>query len=191
MKKIIAALHMSLDGYIEDANGDSSWIESWGDDFGVIPRVDTLLLGRAMYPGYEQYWGAVHDRPTQPAPFTGRIPGPEEVEYAAFAVSRPHVVLSTTMTEANWPNTRIIRDIAEVRRMKEDQGLDVHAVGGARLIGSLLNAGLVDELMVVVQPILLGGGKALFGHMTDRHRLSPSEVKPMAKGALRLTYDVL
>jgi dihydrofolate reductase len=190
MRKIIAALHISLDGCIEDANGDVGWIESWEDAFDVVPRVDTFLLGGGMYPGYEDYWGAVFSHPSEPAPFSGKIPAAGEVDYARFAHDTPHVVLSNTLRQVSWPNSRIIRDIADVHALKQAAGKYIHAVGGARLVGSLLNAGLVDELTVVVQPLLLGGGKALFGDVTGRHGLALQDVRKLGNGAVQLTYTL-
>ncbi len=187
MRKIIAALHISLDGYVEDANGDVGWIESWEDAFDVVPRVDTFLLGGGMYPGY---WGAVFAHPDEPAPFSGKVPAAGEVDYARAAHDTPHVVLSTTMRKVRWPNTRIIREVADVRALKQAGAKDIHAVGGAGLVGSLLNAGLVDELTVVVQPLLLGGGKALFGDVAGRHRLALQDVRTLGNGAVQITYTL-
>jgi dihydrofolate reductase len=59
VRKIIAALQTSLDGLIEGPNGELDWVESWEDPFDLLSQVDAFILGRGMYAGYEQYWGAV------------------------------------------------------------------------------------------------------------------------------------
>lgn len=190
MRNIIAALQVSLDGFIEGATGELDWIDTWEDPFGILPRIDLCLLGGGMYPGYEQYWSAILADPNSVLPFTGKVATEGEVEYAAFARDTPHLVLSRTLNQVAWRNTRIARDIEAVRQVKQAHGKDIHAVGGAALVGSLLNHGLVDELLVVVHPILLGGGKALFKDVTARHRLTLAETHPLPGGAVRLAYRV-
>ena len=74
--------------------------------------------------------------------------------------------------------------------MKEGPGKDMHAVGGATLVSSLMNAGLVDEIRLVVQPIVLGGGKPLFKDVKERHALTLLEARPLKAGAVWLNYRV-
>lgn len=187
-RKIIAALQMSLDGYIEGANGEIDWIRSWEDPFDLLSEIDTCILGGGMYPGYESYWGAIMADPAAVSPFTGAAATPGEIEYARFARGAQHIVLSRTLQTAAWSNTRIIRDADEIRALKQQPGRNIHAVGGASLVGSLINGGLVDELRIVVQPILLGAGKALFRDLTGRHALRLGEVKTIGDGTVRLSY---
>lgn len=97
MKKIIAALITTLDGYIEDSQGQTDWISSWEDEEDTTPLFDTCLLGAGMHPGYEQYWTAVRNAPDQPLPFSGALATPGERDYAQFAYTTPHIVLSTRM----------------------------------------------------------------------------------------------
>lgn len=104
-------------------------------------------------------------------PFTGKVASEGEIAYAHFAERTPHVVLSKTLDKVTWKNTRIVRDIEEIRRMKQRPGKDMHAVGGATLVGSLMNQLVIDELRLVVYPIVLGGGKALFKDVRERHAL--------------------
>lgn len=191
MRKIIAALQVSLDGYIEGSNGEIDWIRSWEDPFDILPEVDTCILGGRMYPGYEAYWGAIMADPSAVSPFTGQAATQGEVDYARFASTAQHVVLSRTLTTVAWPNTRIIRSADEIAALKQQPGKNIHAVGGATLVGSLVNLRLVDELRIVVQPILLGAGKALFGAVLDRHALALGEAKPIGDDMVRLTYSVV
>jgi dihydrofolate reductase len=88
-----------------------------------------------------------------------------------------------------WNNTRIVRDVDEIRKIKQHPGKDMHAVGGATLVSSLMNLGLIDELRLVVQPIVLGKGKALFKDVKERHVLKLLEAKPLKSGVVRLTYS--
>jgi dihydrofolate reductase len=188
MRRIIAALQLSLDGHIEGPRGELDWVASWEDPFDLLPQIDTCILGGRMYPGYEQYWSAVLADPEGVLPFTGKAPTRGEIEYARFARATPHVVLSTTLDRVAWDNTRIVRDVAEIRAMKERPGRDMHAVGGAALVSSLVRLGLVDELRLVVQPVILGEGKPLFERVRERHALTLLEARPLGSGAVRLTY---
>jgi dihydrofolate reductase len=190
VRKIIAALQMSLDGFIEGPDGELDWIDSWEDPFDLLPQIDTCVLGRKMYPGYEQYWGAIRANPAGVLPITGRVATKGEVEYAQFAARTPHIVLSRTLREVAWKNTRIIQDAEELRAMKERPGKDMHAVGGATLVSSLINVRLVDELRLVIQPIILGRGKPLFNDIRQRHTLTLLETKPLTSGMVRLSYKL-
>jgi dihydrofolate reductase len=189
MRKIVAALVVSVDGFIEGPNGELDWVDTWEDLFDLLPHIDTCILGRRMYPGYEQYWGAILANPGAVLPFTGRVATKGEIAYARFAERTPHVVLSRTLDAVAWKNTRIVRDVEDIRGMKQQPGKDMHAVGGATLVGSLMNQRLIDELRLVVHPIVLGGGTALFKDVTERRALKHLDTKPLKSGLVRLTYS--
>ena len=134
------------------------------------PRSTRASSVRGMYPGYERYWGAILADPKAILPFTGKVATKGEIAYAHFAERTPHIVLSRTLDKVAWKNTRIVRDVEDIRQMKQQPGKDMHAVGGATLVGSLMNERLIDELRLVVHPLILGGGKALFKDVKERHR---------------------
>jgi dihydrofolate reductase len=123
-------------------------------------------------------------------PFTGRPATEGEIEYAEFAGRTPHIVLSSKLQTVSWKNTKIVRDLQDVRRLKEATGRDMHAVGGATLVSSLMNAELVDEIRLVVQPIVLGRGKPLFKDVKERHALTLLATRPLKKGAVSVSYSV-
>lgn len=70
MRRIIAALMVSVDGLIEGPKGELDWVETWDDPFDLVPQIDTLILGRGMYPGYEQYWRAILANPEGILPYS-------------------------------------------------------------------------------------------------------------------------
>src|SRR4029450_5797188 len=82
MRKIIAALVVSVDGFIEGPNGELDWVDTWEDPFDLLPQIDTCILGRRMYPGYEQYWGAILANPAGVLPITGTAASKGELTYA-------------------------------------------------------------------------------------------------------------
>jgi dihydrofolate reductase len=188
MRKIIAALQVSVDGFIEGPNGALDWVDTWEDQFDLSHQIDACVLGAGMYPGYEQYWRAILANPDGILPFTGRVASPGEIAYAHWADQTPHFVLSTTLQSVNWPVARIIRSADEIRLMKHQPGKDIHAVGGATFISSLMNMELLDEIRLVMHPVVLGGGKALFKGVEGRHALELTHVWRIASGPVRLIY---
>jgi len=189
MRKIIAALQVSLDGFIEGPQGELDWVESWEDSFDLVPRIDTCILGGGMYPGYEQYWLAILANPKGILPFSGKVATKGEIAFAHFADKTPHIVLSRTLSKVSWKTTRIVRDVEDIRRMKQQPGKDMYAVGGATLVSSLMNLGLVDELQLMVHPLVLGEGKALFKDVKQRHALKLINANPLKSGKVGLTYS--
>lgn len=190
MRKIIAALQVSLDGFIEGPNGELDWVGTWDDPFDdMFPQIDTCILGRGMYPGYEQYWLAILANPESALPFTGKVASKGEIDYARFADKTPHIVLSKTLDKVAWKTARVVRGVEEIRNMKQQSGKDIYAVGGATLVSSLMNLGLIDEFRLVVHPIILGGGKALFKDVKERHALKLLKAKPFKSGLVCLTYS--
>ena len=189
MRKLIAALVVSVDGCIEGPHGELDWVDTWEEPFDLLPQIDTCLLGRQMYPGYEQYWGAILATPEGTLPCTGKVASEGEIAYAPFAASTPPIVLTRTLDSVAWRNTRIVRDVEAIRRMQQQPGKDMHAVGGATLVCNLMNQRLIDELRLVVYPIILGGGKALFKDVKERHALTLLGTKPLQSGLVRRTYS--
>ena len=171
-RRIIAAIQVSVDGLIEGPNGEVDWVGSWDDSFGLLPQIDTCVLGGGMYPGYEEYWLSILGNPEGVLSLTGEVPTEDEIAYARFADRTPHFVLSRTLEQVRWQTSTVVRDLAEIRRLKEEPGKDIYAVGGATFISSLMNDGLVDELRLTVRPIVLGRGKPLFKDVSDRHALA-------------------
>jgi len=191
MRKIIAALQVSLDGFIEGPQGELDWVESWEDPFDLVPRIDTCILGGGMYPGYEQYWLAILANPEGILPFSGKVASKGEIAFAHFADQTPHIVLSRTLSKVSWKTTRIVRDVEDIRRLKQQPGKDMYAVGGATLVSSLMNLGLVDELQLMVHPLVLGEGKALFKDVKQRHALKLIHATPWKSGKVGLAYSTL
>jgi len=142
-----------------------------------------------MYPGYGDYWTSIYTDPKRVPPFETRLPSDREIAYAQLAAKTPHFVVSTTLDSVAWPPTaRIIRDLAELRTLKAQAGKNIYVVGGPTLVVSLLNAGLLDELRLIVHPLLLSGGKALFEGVDKRRSLELVKVDSTESGKVILTY---
>jgi len=171
MRKLIAGMKISVDGKIEAPDRGADWVEAWSEDYGLTSQIDACLLGAGMYPGYEQYWTGIQNEPSKPAWITGNAPTTAELEWARFIKQTPHYVLSSKLTSAAWPNTSFLRTVEEIQALKHQRGKDIYLIGGARTTASLIDAGLVDELRLIVYPLIAGEGKTLFENREHRHPL--------------------
>jgi dihydrofolate reductase len=187
-RSLIAAMQVTLDGRILGPEGEVDWVDSWADGLELLGPVDAFLLGGGMFGEYEQFWAAIRDDPSAAAEWLGRDPYPREVDYARVAAETPHLVLSTTLTETTWPSARIVRDIAELRALRDEPGKPVYVVGGPGLIASLIDEGLLDELRLIMHPVLAGGGTPFYDGRRDALELVAAE--PTASGRVHLTYRV-
>ena len=190
MRKLIAAMKTSVDAKVEGPEGVADWVEAWSDDYDLTPQVDACLLGAGMYPGYAQYWTPIRNEPDKPHPLTGQPPTAAEIEWSRFAAQTPHYVLSTTMKSALWPNTSFLRGLDDVLALKQRPGKDIYLIGGARTTANLIDAGLVDELRLIVYPLIAGEGKALLATTERRRGLELRKVQQLPGGRVSLIYGI-
>lgn len=190
MRKIIAGMQVSIDAKIEGPLGYADWVPDWGDTFGLLPEIDTCVLGARMYPGYEGYWDAIAHNPARPLELTGKLPTPEEIEYARFAVETPHYVLSSRVGEAIWRKTSFIASLEPIHRIKEGVGKSIYVVGGAETVARMLDADLIDELRLTLHPLVAGEGLPLFDKVKRRHAFKLQSAIPLKEGKLSLRYSL-
>jgi dihydrofolate reductase len=177
MRKIVAGLFISLDGVFEAP--DQWHFPYFNDEMGEavggqIAAADAMLLGRVTYEEFAGYW-------TQQG---------SEVELADHMNNTPKFVVSTTLDRADWQNTTLIKDnvAEELTRLKEQPGKDISVVGSGTLVRSLLRDGLLDELRLLVHPIVVGRGKHLFEPGMEQTPLELVESQTFSTGVLYLTY---
>ena len=187
MRKLIAAMKITLDGKM-DGPRSADWVEAWSDDYGLTPQIDACLLGGGMYPGYEYYWTSIQNEPEKPIRVNAAAPTPAEREWAHFIARTPHYVLSNTLNSATWAATTFLRAAEEIAALKRQSGKDIYLIGGARTTASLIDAGFVDELRLLVYPLIAGEGKALFAASERRRKLQLREAQPLSDGRLSLIY---
>lgn len=182
MRRIFAFLVSTVDGYYEGPNGEFDWpvVDDEFNRFAIeqLDEVDTLIFGRATYEGMASYW---------PTPAAER----NDPKVAGAMNSLDKLVVSRTLAEATWANTRLISDdvTGELARLKQRPGRDMVIMGSSNLTVSLLQAGLVDELRIMVMPVVLGDGHSLFRTANDRFSLKLVGVKPFDSGNVWLTYQ--
>jgi dihydrofolate reductase len=133
----IAALQVSLDGYLQGANGEVDWVDSWGDALGLVAGADAAVLGGGTYPGYEMLWGSIAADPRSGTAILGREVTEGEADYALWTQRTPHYVVSTTLEKVSWETAHLVRDVSELRPLKKQPGGAVYVIGGAALVASL------------------------------------------------------
>ncbi len=185
------AMMTSLDGFAAGPNGEMDWLPPFNDEslwkdahaemWKQLNAVDTMVLGRVTYQIWEKYW-----------PEAGKNPSSSESDrlFSRFADMTQKVVLSNTLTDVIWKNTRLIRKNhkEELRKLKEQKGKNIAIAGGAGLARSVIEMGLVDEFLITVHPVILGQGKPLFGRLDAPVKLDLVRTKKMASGAVLLHY---
>jgi len=190
MRKLVAGMKISVDGKMEGAEGMADWAEAWSEDYDLTSQIDACVLGGGMYAGYERYWTGIQNEPQTPAWITGKPPTPAELEWADFIKRTPHYVLSNTLDETQWPTTRFIQSVKDIAALKRQPGKDIYLIGGARTVAGCLDAGLLDELRLIVYPLIAGGGKALFATAEHRHGLDLRKVQQLPDGKISLIYGI-
>jgi dihydrofolate reductase len=190
MRKLIAGLKVSLDGKVAGPTGIADWVDAWSEDYDLTSHIDACVLGRSMYPGYEAYWTAVQNAPDGPSPITGKPPTPGELEWGRFASRTAHYVLSNSPTTALWQNTGFLKTVEELAVLKQQQGKHIYLVGGAGTIASLLDAGLIDEIRLIVYPLVAGEGTTPFETTKRRHALKLLSTRRMQGGRVWLNYEL-
>jgi dihydrofolate reductase len=183
MRKIKAFLLTSLDGYFE---GQNPWEIDWhnvDEEFNELAiqqldGSDYLVFGRATYQGMAQYW-----------------PSEDAVKNDPLVASRmndsPKIVVSRTLEEADvtWANTRLIRDPQELASLKEGSDKDVLVLGSSVLTTTLMELGLLDELGIMVNPVILGAGNSLSSSADRRIALKLLRTREFGNGNVLLTYE--
>jgi dihydrofolate reductase len=181
-------MKLSLDGMVEGPSGMADWVDAWSEDFGLAAQIDACVLGGGMYRGYEPYWTGIRDDPARVAWITGSPPTPAEREWARAALDIPHYVLSRTQSSALWPNTRFIRSVDDVASLKQAPGKDIYLLGGAETAFRLIDGGLVDELRLILHPLVAGGGKSLFRVPMSARKFELLSATTLDKGRVSLAY---
>jgi len=177
MRKIVAGLFISLDGVVE---APETWhFPYFNDEMGRIvgdqmAASDTMLLGRRTYEEFAGFWPKQGD----------------DVPMAAEINGVRKLVASTTLETLDWQNSELIAgDVADdLRRRKQQTGKDISITGSPTLVRSLLEAGVLDELRLLVHPIVVGHGKRLFGADAATVPLTLVSAQSLATGVQYLVY---
>ncbi|MGG4048803.1 dihydrofolate reductase family protein [Paenibacillus favisporus] len=189
MRKIKMLNRVSIDGYfasLNDANFGMDWfLHDTEVDKAVHERggrMDTLILGGMTYQGFEHSW----------VPFLNDPSAPAQLKAVAEELTQmKKIVFSKHLKEANWANTYILDGdlVNHVRRLKEESGEDILVMGSGSIVQQLAEAGLIDEYLFIVTPVVAGQGKPLFKQVTQ-FGLSLIEAKSFQSGNVVLHYEL-
>jgi dihydrofolate reductase len=178
MRKVIVSNVASLDGFFETPDKKLDWVVTDAEFFdyakAMLRGADTLLFGRATYEHMANYW------PTAPA---------EEI--AEKMNNLPKLVFSRNLQKVEWNNSRLAKKNPEeeVSNLKEQPGKDMVVLGSATVASCLLQAGLVDEYRVILQPVLIVKGNPLFKDITERMQLKLISARAFGSGVVLLNYQ--
>jgi dihydrofolate reductase len=185
MGRIVVTEFVSLDGVVEDPGGSEDFkYGGWSFEFDRGPEgnefkldetraSEALLLGRVTYEGFAEAWPS------------------REGEFADLFNSMPKYVVSSTLTQPEWTNSTVLQGddlVEEVSKLKQEADGDVVVHGSVQLAQALIEHDLVDELRLMVFPVVLGTGKRLFGDPGEKKTLRLVDSKVVGDGVLILTY---
>ncbi len=180
MRKLVVSTYVTLDGVME---GPDKWMggihfQLWNDEMtkyagDLLFASDALLLGRVTYQGFAEAW------PSRDGEFADRMN------------NLPKYVVSTTLAEAAWNNSRLIKgNVAdEVAKLKQEPGQNILMYGSAGLMDTLMQHGLIDEYRIWVDPIVVGGGKRLFRDGVDARAMKLVDATTFSTGVVILSYE--
>jgi dihydrofolate reductase len=175
MGKVVVSQFITVDGVVEDPGGSEKFERGgWafefsrgddGDKFKLdeVMDAEALLLGRRTYEGFAEAWPA------------------RDGEFADKFNNMPKYVVSSTLSEPDWNNTHVLGDDlpSEVERLRQEVDGDILVNGSVELVSALASAGLIDELRLMVFPVVLGKGKKLFPDDSAKTPLTLTESKPV------------
>jgi dihydrofolate reductase len=182
MQKLVAQMMITLDGLFEGTHQEIDW-HAVDDEFNeyaweLCRRVDTILFGRVTYELMASYWPSATALEQDPVT-------------AGLMNNLNKVVFSQTLPGVDWQNSRLVKTdiVTEVRRLKALPGKDLAIFGSSDLCVPLIQANLIDEYHLLVNPVVLGGGKSLYAGLNKRLQLKLMRTKQFNSGLVGLFYQ--
>ena len=172
----------TTDGFFAGSEGDIDWhvVDEEFNEFAIeqLNSVDALLFGRVTFQGMVSYWTT-----------------PTAIENDPIVAGKmnalPKFVFSRTLEKAEWQNTKLVKEniAEEIAKLKQQPGKDLIIFGSSNLSASLLNLGLIDELRIMVNPVVLGNGKPVFEGIHDKLPLKLFKTQTFRSGNVLLYYQ--
>jgi dihydrofolate reductase len=180
MRKLIAAINMTLDGFCDHTAviADEELHQHYNE---LLSQAGAIIYGRITYQLMESYWPAVVINPT----------GQKSIdEFAVLIQNIPKIVFSHTLTNVEWKNAKLAKGgiKEEVLELKQQPGKDIF-VGSPSLIVALMNLNLIDEYQLCVHPVIIGSGLPLFKNINNRVILKLLKTKTLGSGSIILYYE--
>ena len=190
MRNVVLWVGMSLDGFTSAENERLDWLvphatqpEAHEVFRGLREQADTILLGRVNYEGFLEYWPGVKDDPEA---------SPNDRAISRWLDDTHKVVFSRTLRDVTWKNARLARRDAaeEVAELKHGDGKDIIIQNSTRLAQTLLAADLVDEVALIIAPVVVGKGRALFAGLPHELALERAALVHAKDGTIVVRYRV-
>lgn len=187
-RKCVLFMHLSLDGYATDLKDALDWIpyddelEKYAEE--VIAEVGTPVYGRKTYELMKSFWPDLLKDPSA---------SKHDRDHARWIENVQKIVLSKTLKDPDWNNTRVISDhiVDEITDLKEQEGQDLVIFGSPTAAKSLLKLGLIDELLLTICPTILGEGKSIFEDGNQRIQLRLLKSRTFASGVISARYEIV
>ena len=180
MRKIIAAMNMTLDGFCDHTTmiADDEIHQHYNE---LLSNAGLLLYGRITYQLMESYWPTLVKTPSGNKPMD---------DFAVLIDNLPKIVFSRTLRNVDWKNTKLKKEVTseEVFELKKQPGKNI-LVGSPSLIAAFTQLGLIDEYQLGVQPTVLGSGLTLFKNIKDSVNLQLLKTKTFGCGVVMLYYE--
>lgn len=178
MRKVIVSMMVSVDGFIEGRDPQEYW-HNWNDEMSAymmdfFKRVDLFIYGRKAYEEMIAYWPQLTD------------------EFAMVMNSTPKLVFSKSLASASW-NSTLLREVDPdyINNLKQDTGKDIVIFAGSGMVESFMRHNLVDEFRLIINPLLLGGGKSFFNNILKAMPLKFISAQTFACGNVLLIYETI
>lgn len=186
MRKLKLQVQITVDGFIAGPNAEMDWITfNWDDEMKeyvteLTESMDQIVLGRNLAQGFIPHWASVAQNPEH-----------EEHSAGVKFTDTPKVVFSQTLTELEWDNTTLATGniVEEINKLKNQDGSDIIAYGGANFVSNLIKHNLIDEYHLFVNPAAIGSGMPIFQGLEDKQRLELVKAIPFACGIVLLNYE--
>jgi len=176
---------ISLDGFFAGKDGNIDWhqVDDEFNDFAVeqTKSFGGIIFGRTTYQMFESFWPKAANDPAMSA---------EDREIGHTIDTIEKVVYSTTLEKADWQNTQLFHEInpEEVQKLKEQPGGDMVIFGSGTIVRKMTELGLIDEYRFLVNPVVLGEGKSMFGPLKAMLKLELLNSRTFGNGNVLLTY---
>jgi dihydrofolate reductase len=186
MRKLKLQVQMTVDGYIAGPNSEMDFVVwNWDEPLkqyvtDLTNPIDCIVLGRNLAEGFIPHWANVASKPDHPE-YTAGIKFSET----------PKVVFTKTLDESKWDNTVLAKGdlVDEITKLKNQEGSDIIAYGGATFVGSLIKHGLIDELHLFINPTAIGNGMSIFKQLDHKQKFTLVKAIPFDCGIVLLHYE--
>jgi dihydrofolate reductase len=187
MRKLKLQVQMSIDGFISGQNGAMDWMAfNWTEDIksyveALTLPVDTILLGKNLAMGFIPHWAAVANDDSSP----------EQQAGIKFSTTRK-IVFGKSLPQSVWENTIVENGdfVEKISALKQEQGGDIIAYGGGKFVSSLIQAKLIDEFHLFVNPAVIGMGMPIFQEVTPMQKMTMVHSKQFDCGIIVLVYKL-